>query len=697
MQYTEQEKFLRSSRIWGMGLILVLFGTVGACITAGETSSLALLALYAALASALAVFIYYTPDYLHLTVDPRKRSRWAVKIRWRIIAAALIISGLLASNARERAWVAMAIVWLLALNLFGQRVPKRFVPLYFWLGDIALLAALLFVVRIDLLLATLLLAAAAHLAITVADRPASPWVGVVSAVSVLLVFIAAWRQGVGLSFALALSSVVLVASLATAYLVYRAEERNAENVKASIHELNAFTGYPAERILHLWAISNQELAKNWQQAAIAPDDQERLKEWYRQNSELYLFALSGYNLEYKRIRSNLNMLKRARGSCLDYGAGNGELLLEAARTNRAVYYDVEGETMRFARARAAQRNLAIQFVSTKAALATAAQLDGFDIIFSLDVLEHLPDLPGELDFLASLLNPEGLLVFDVPAGATKSHPMHLNHDLDVVTFMRAKGFKDERSLWQKLPFKKEEKYFFRAPRDPKSTLIAVQGADSKISSVARDRYSNENTGAKLQKSSARFCCESTQLKAPSPSAKLRVGMLSRCSCQTELARNRFHRINAKRNVLFQIDAQISSAIDNVVAVHAAGKSFVLHLLAHGLRFHLGQRLVRLDQRACRDEAGDFVASVERLFHPTFTLHAAVVGMGENGAAHVFRIAALFQNLVSHKRMLGRRGIFFIIKVMQQAGDAPLVLVLAKLASIGAHARFHGQHVLAQAF
>jgi hypothetical protein len=165
----------------------------------------------------------------------------------------------------------------------------------------------------DLLLATLLLAAAAHLAITVADRPASPWVGVVSAVSVLLVFIAAWRQGVGLSFALALGSVVLVASLATAYLVHRAEERNAENVKASIHELNAFTGYPAERILHLWAVSNQELAKNWQQAAIAPDDQERLKEWYRQNSELYLFALSGYNLEYKRIRSNLNMLKRARG------------------------------------------------------------------------------------------------------------------------------------------------------------------------------------------------------------------------------------------------------------------------------------------------------------------------------------------------------------------------------------------------
>jgi 2-polyprenyl-3-methyl-5-hydroxy-6-metoxy-1,4-benzoquinol methylase len=468
MDYTEQRRFLRSSRMWGTGLVLVLFAAVEACILIGKISGLVPLSLYAALTCALAVFIYYTPDYLHLTVDPAKRSRWAVKIRWRIIAAALIIGAFLASSIRERAWMAAAIIWLIALNLLGRKVPRRFVPLYFWLGDTALLAALLLIVRLDLLLATLLLAAAAHLAITVADRAALYWVGVVSGVGLLLVLFAAWRQNVDTSFAAVLASVLLVASLATAYLVLRAEDRNEENIKASIRELNAFTGYPAERILHLWAVSNQELAKNWRLASIAPDDSDRLKEWYRQNSELYLFALSGYNLEYKRIRSNLNMLKRAHGSCLDYGAGNGELLLEVARRDRAVYYDVEGETMKFARERARLRNLGIEFFHTKEALAAAGKKHGFDTIFSLDVLEHLPDLPGELTFLAALLNPGGLLVFDVPAGATKSHPMHLNHDLDVVAYMRARGMKDERSLWQKLPFKKEEKYFFRSPSDSKS-------------------------------------------------------------------------------------------------------------------------------------------------------------------------------------------------------------------------------------
>lgn len=470
MDYTEQRKFLRSSRIWAAALVLVLFAAVAACTKIGKISDPKLLALYAALASALAIFVYYTPDYLHLSVDPAKRSRWAVKIRWRIIAAALIISALLASNTGERACAAAAIVSLIILNLFGRKMPRRFVPLYFWLGETALLAVLLLVFRLDLLLATLLLAAAAHLAITVAGRAALHWVGVVSGAGLALILLEAWRQHVDSAFAAASACVLLVASLATAWLVHRADLRNAENVKASIHELNAFTGYPAERILHLWAVSNQELAKNWQLAAIAPDDRDRLKEWYRQNSELYLFALSGYNLEYKRIRSNLNMLRRAHGSCLDYGAGNGELLLEVARTDRAVYYDVEGETMRFARERAKQRSLPIEFFHTKEDLAAAGKKRGFDTIFSLDVLEHLPDLPGELNFLAALLNPGGLLVFDVPAGATKSHPMHLNHDLNVVAYMRARGMKDERTLWQRLPFRKEEKYFFRAPRDARPAL-----------------------------------------------------------------------------------------------------------------------------------------------------------------------------------------------------------------------------------
>ena len=48
----------------------------------------------------------------------------------------------------------------------------------------------------------------------------------------------------------------------------------------------------------------------------------------------------------------------------------------------------------------------------------------------------------------------------VPAGATKNHPMHLNHELNVADFLRSKGLRDRRTLWQRLTSR--EKYIFQA-------------------------------------------------------------------------------------------------------------------------------------------------------------------------------------------------------------------------------------------
>jgi len=160
------------------------------------------------------------------------------------------------------------------------------------------------------------------------------------------------------------------------------------------------------------------------------------------------------------------VLKLAKGACLDYGAGNGEIILELARRGHpAIYYDVDGVTMRFAQWRAEQRKLAVDFFYSKDDLATSARQRSLDTIFSFDVLEHLPDLRGELDFLSSLLAPGGVFVFDVPAGSTKAHPMHLDHRVDVFTHMEGRGFVDERGLALRLPFKKEEKYVYRKPQE----------------------------------------------------------------------------------------------------------------------------------------------------------------------------------------------------------------------------------------
>ncbi|HSM85851.1 MAG TPA: class I SAM-dependent methyltransferase [Candidatus Limnocylindrales bacterium] len=462
MDYTEQQRFLRFSRIWGIAFIVALVAVATLCLKLSAPLPAGPLGIAVLLVLTLATLVYYTPDYLHLTVNTDKRSRWAVKIRRRLIAAVLVLGLLLASSGHGRIVALLAAFWLLAVSFLARKLPARYTALCFWTTDFALIAALLLTTPLDLTLGAVLLALSAFHAMVTSERHLASWAAFVTALSLALLVGAALGRGIAPIPVSALAALVVVTVGATSWLVYRAARQNAKSVQAALRELMDFTGYSADRVRHLWAVSSQELARNWQAAGNLTGDPDRLAEWYRQNSEVYLFDTSAYNLEYKRIRSNLNVLRLARGSCLDYGAGNGEILLELARRgHRVAYYDVEGETMRFARHRAKQRNLPVQFFTTRDQIAAKGR--DYDTIYSLDVLEHLPDLRGELDFLSSLLNPGGLFVFDVPAGATSSHPMYLNHNLDVVTHLKSRGLRDERTFWQRLPFRKEEKYFFRAP------------------------------------------------------------------------------------------------------------------------------------------------------------------------------------------------------------------------------------------
>jgi 2-polyprenyl-3-methyl-5-hydroxy-6-metoxy-1,4-benzoquinol methylase len=465
MNYREQEKFFLGSRVSG-GAVCLGFLAVAVMVRlmfngrwrTSETVAFLLVSM------ATAVLMYYTPDYLHLSVTPQKKRRWEINLRWRIAGTALLLGLLLAPSNGGRLFAIVVGLALAGANWLAlKNVPARNFPAFFWITDLLLL--FLSLVRADAGSAAILLialAAAAHVAIVRRQDRHLLWVSISLISGMVVVSFATGPLGRG-AF-LSGSLLLLVAILGTAWLVHRARQQNEKNIAAAMGELIAFTGYPADRIRELWATSNQQLAANWQQAK-PESDPEQMAEWYRQNSELYLFAISAYNLEYKRIRSNMKVLRMARGATLDYGAGNGEILLELTRRgHRATYYDVEGVTMQFARQRAANQGLTIEFFHTKDALAQHAGVNGFDTVFSFDVLEHLPDLPGELTFLSTLLKPGGLFVFDVPAGSTKAHPMHLNHNLNVLEYMRAKGLKDERNLMLRLPFRKEEKFVFRAPR-----------------------------------------------------------------------------------------------------------------------------------------------------------------------------------------------------------------------------------------
>lgn len=463
MDYRKQQAYFRNSRLYGAICVFVFLVTAGVCLDLSGPISTRLTVAFALVALALAGSLYYTPDYLHLTVVPDKKQRWQVKIRWRIVAAVLVLGLVFSSTNQGRILVVAAAAW----PAICDYCVKKFAPLshystWFWATDLILLASLFLTGELSLTLGSLMLAAAAHLAIITGTPGLAPARRVCLLSVVVIVF--SWRMHHdNFKLMLLCAALVVISSLLTFWLADRGRTQTQQNVAAAMAELLEFTGYTPEHIRELWETSNQQLAKNWEQAAIPHDDRERMAEWYRQNSELYLFAISAYNLEYKRIKSNLKVIRFARGSCLDYGAGNGEILLELARRGHAAtYFDVEGVTMKFARTRAQQHGLKIEFARTKDDLKAIAQRHGFDTIFSFDVLEHLPDLPGELSFLSSMLAPNGVFVFDVPAGSTKAHPMHLNHNLNVLDYLSAKGLKDRRSFSLRMPFRKEEKYVFEA-------------------------------------------------------------------------------------------------------------------------------------------------------------------------------------------------------------------------------------------
>ncbi|HLW97525.1 MAG TPA: class I SAM-dependent methyltransferase [Candidatus Acidoferrales bacterium] len=464
MNYAEQQRYLDRSRWWAALFALALF-LAGVCLAVDSPHSWRITVNFGLVIVALAGSLSYSPDYLHLNVNLEKRQRWAIKIRWRLIAAGLVM-GIISSPSTHGVIITLSAVALLtAANFLAKAaVQRQFLPAYFWATDLALFSTLLLALHINLLVGVALVTGAAHLSIVICEKNVWPWMGIVFICGGSLILWAGLLQAASAGMLLSSLGLLFISAMGTAFLAHRAQRQNEKNIAAAMLELMVFTGYSPGRVRQLWSNSNQELARNWQAANIPENDRERMARWYRDNSELYMFAISGYNLEYKRIISNLRMLKYGRGACLDYGAGNGEIILELARRgHRATYFDVDGLTMKFARQRAQQQGLVVQFLHSKDDLAAAAEKEGFDTVFSFDVLEHLPDLPGELTFLSSLLNPGGLMVFDVPAGSTKSHPMHLNHHLDIHGHLNSKGLAEERGFWQSLPFVKQEKYVFRAP------------------------------------------------------------------------------------------------------------------------------------------------------------------------------------------------------------------------------------------
>src|SRR5258708_22523830 len=98
MNYRLQERYLTLSRIFGVAGVGLALAAGLFCLKAAAVTGNRTIAPYLLILLAIAGSLYYTPDYLHVTVDENKTVRWAFRVRWRIIAAVLVLGVLLATG-----------------------------------------------------------------------------------------------------------------------------------------------------------------------------------------------------------------------------------------------------------------------------------------------------------------------------------------------------------------------------------------------------------------------------------------------------------------------------------------------------------------------------------------------------------------------------------------------------------------------
>jgi 2-polyprenyl-3-methyl-5-hydroxy-6-metoxy-1,4-benzoquinol methylase len=225
----------------------------------------------------------------------------------------------------------------------------------------------------------------------------------------------------------------------TVYLLVKANQQNLENYDDLLENLQAFTKQSREELVEVLLESVPRLAENWQRSQ--PRGQEAVTAWYRNNTRLYLYANCQHHLLYRHIMYTFGLLRIGRGRVLDFGGGNGDFSRALARRGVDVtYLDVPGDAAEYLRWRAACEGLAVKVVHD------ANALEGpYDVVFCLDVVEHLAHLPPVFERFKQLLRPGGRLLATYYNGPTSSAPMHIDPGYDAKHFLLAHGFRDIKS------------------------------------------------------------------------------------------------------------------------------------------------------------------------------------------------------------------------------------------------------------
>jgi 2-polyprenyl-6-hydroxyphenyl methylase/3-demethylubiquinone-9 3-methyltransferase len=149
--------------------------------------------------------------------------------------------------------------------------------------------------------------------------------------------------------------------------------------------------------------------------------------WNPAGESAMLHRLNPARLAYVRERIDAHFQTAARDrhplagrTALDVGCGAGLLAEPLARLGASVTgVDAAPENIAAARIHAAEMGLEISYRDGEAAQ-LAAEERRFDLVTSMEVIEHVTDVPAFLSTLAALVKPDGLVILSTPNRTQKS-------------------------------------------------------------------------------------------------------------------------------------------------------------------------------------------------------------------------------------------------------------------------------------
>ncbi|OGQ13382.1 MAG: hypothetical protein A3B70_07160 [Deltaproteobacteria bacterium RIFCSPHIGHO2_02_FULL_40_11] len=176
----------------------------------------------------------------------------------------------------------------------------------------------------------------------------------------------------------------------------------------TISELQAYSGLSEEKAFE--TIKNID---NQIEADFMKDYSPNSPELFYQNYKLYYFHLAKTDLEFRHTYFRLNIaLSLAKQNHLteivDYGAGIGRECIAFSQLGfHATHVDLQGYLSKYAAWRYQKRGLSVDIQSPEEFKNNAKK---FDLIFSCDVLEHIPDPMNVIQTWDKKLNAHGYIV-----------------------------------------------------------------------------------------------------------------------------------------------------------------------------------------------------------------------------------------------------------------------------------------------